>query len=372
MNEEATHPPTEPGANGETAPANRQPKAPAWDGPPAPRQPGPPTLPWQTPPLPTTAPQQPNSAPPWQSSPDPVAPPQPPQPGPPTLPWQTAPAPAPAPQWQNSPEPHSAPPWQSFPEPNSAPPAIASWNETSTENSWNTAQQQSSPPAPVPPLRPAPPAKPAKSGGRLAGWIGGILVAAIAFGVGGYFIGSAGDSGGGSDNPTSDPAPSVPLFEARLTATNREKLGGDLAGLAGPWITSLGNCIANTEKGAPALGPDESRHVTCRYGDAWVHFVVYKAAAQKNAARSYRLQLNLNADEVAPGVQDPQRTNGGVTQAPGKIVEYAFRQQSGVALCGMSWERDEDQLAALMLEASCEADLGGNWAVLRDLWQRHS
>ncbi|MFC7528581.1 hypothetical protein [Actinoplanes sp. GCM10030250] len=333
MNEEATHNSADRDWSNDPASADRQPKAPTWDGPPVPSQSG-------------------AQTPPWEASPDP-------QSGPPS-PWGT-------------PQPNSGPPspWGTA-QPNSGPPALAWGEPAAPETSWGRPQE--APPAEestariVPPPPPAP--KPAQQSGR-AGWIGGIVAAALVFGIGGYFIGAAG-GGEPSDDPTAGPSPSLPLFEATQMSVNREKLNGELEGLAGPWLTSIDNCISNQEQGAPALGGDESRHVTCRYGSAWVHFVVYKGAEQKNAARTYRLQLNLNADEVAPGVQDPARINGGVSGAGGKVIEYAFRQQNGRALCGMSWERDEDPLAASMIEAYCEEDLGGDWAALRDLWQRHS
>jgi hypothetical protein len=263
-------------------------------------------------------------------------------------------------------QPQSGPPMQ----PQSGPPAL-SWGEPAApESSWGSPQPPPVTEEPAPRRTRSRAAARDKRSNRTGGWIGGIVAAALAFGIGGYFIGAAGEQP--ADEPEANPSPSLPLFEANQMAVNRERLNGELAGVAGPWLESLGSCVANTEPGAPPLAGDESRHVTCRYGSAWVHFVVYKGAEQKNAARTYRQQLNLNSDEVAPGVQDPERVNGGVSQAPGKVVEYAFRQENGRAICGMSWERDEDPLAALMIEAYCEEDLGGDWALLRDLWRRHS
>lgn len=200
----------------------------------------------------------------------------------------------------------------------------------------------------------------------------GIVVAALAAGTGGYFLGAS--TGGGKPAPKPTPSSAaLGLFDATQAASNKAKLDFELAGLAAPWLSStMGPCVSNVDKGAPPLNPDESRHITCRYGAAWVHFVVYKTDEQRNAARSYRQQLNLNSDEVAPGVHDPTRTTGGVTGSPGKVIEYAFRQKDGRSLCGLSWERDADPLATEMIEANCEEDLGGKWEPLRDLWQRHS
>ena len=61
-----------------------------------------------------------------------------------------------------------------------------------------------------------------------------------------------------------------------------------------------------------------------------------------------------------------------VSGAPGRLIEYAFRDQDGRAFCGISWEREADPLAVMTIEAHCQEDLGGAWEPLRDLWQRHS
>ncbi|WP_203788379.1 hypothetical protein [Paractinoplanes rishiriensis] len=201
----------------------------------------------------------------------------------------------------------------------------------------------------------------------------GVLIGAVVAGAGGFFLGSATGSGEPSPETSTAPAAAVPLFDSVQAAANKAKLDGELAGLAGPWLTSaMGDCVSNVDKDAPDLPGDQSRHVTCRYGSAWIHFMVYQDADKKSAARNYRQQLNLNSDEVTPGVQDPSRTTGGVSGAQGKMIEYSFRLDDGRSLCGISWERDEDPLAALMIEAHCEEALGGKWEPLRDLWQRHS
>jgi hypothetical protein len=226
---------------------------------------------------------------------------------------------------------------------------------------------------PGPQYQPRIPPTPKKQRKPLIRLVAGIVVAALVAGTAGYFLGV---STGGDDNGGADPAPSpaaLAPFEALQAATNKTKLDGELAGLAAPWLSSeMGDCAVNGTKGAPPLGPDESRHVACRYGAAWLHFVVYKTEEQRNAARLFRQQLNLNSDEVAPGVHDPTRITGGVTGAPGKVIEYAYRRDDSQSICGLAWERDADPLAILMVDARCQEDLGGKWEPLRDLLQRHS
>ncbi|WP_412736499.1 hypothetical protein [Krasilnikovia sp. MM14-A1259] len=215
---------------------------------------------------------------------------------------------------------------------------------------------------------------PRKQRSPLLPWIAGLTVAVLAAGAGGYFLGAA-TGGGVKKDKDPDPAPpaATGLYDAQLASVNKTKLNNELAGLAQPWLNStLGACMANTDKGAPPLGNDETRHVTCKYGSVGVQFVVYKNADAKNASRLYRQQMNINSDAIAPGVHDPARINGGVTGAPGKVIEYAFRAGDGRSVCGMSWERDDAPLAIEVVESYCEEDFGGKWEPLRDLWQRHS
>jgi hypothetical protein len=334
--------------NGKQASEDRKPKAPQWDGAPVP-QPSDQTPPWEA---------QPQSGPPspWDSSRPNSVPPSPwgtprPDSSPPASTWDTQPAPTEDTTW---PLPVSPSPQQ---------PAT-----TTATTTWGR-------PEPVPaPSRQAEPPAPGRRNNRLAGWIAGVVVAALAAGLGGYFIGAAGDDGKATEETSTESPTGVSVFETLQMAQNKGKLDRELAVLGEPWLASasLDNCVADVDKGAPPLGGDEARHVTCRFGAAFVHFVVFKAAEQKDAARTYRQQLNFNSDEINPGVQDPSRVAGGASKANGKLIEYAFRQQEGRAMCGVFWEREDDPLGAVMVEALCEENLGGKWEPLRDLWQRHS
>jgi hypothetical protein len=336
---------------------------------PAPQS-GPPASPWSSPP-PASGQQppfwvapQPRSAPPAE---------------PVSQPWE-----APA-QQSGPPFPHSGPPAQqsSPPAQQSVPPA----QQSNAQQSSPPAQQSGSPypswsePADTTASLPAPtPPRFGGSGGSnrrgLTGWIAGVAAALLVGGLGGYFIGAAGSGGEQVAAPESSVAPSaassLPPFEARQLAANQGKLDGELTALGAPWGDSLDNCVSDLDKGAPPLGGDESRHVTCRVGPAWVHFMIYKGAPQKDAARAYRQQLNFNSDVLAPGVKDPSRIAGGTSQVNGKLVEYAFKHTDGRIWCGMYWERDDAALSATLIETFCESDLGGDWEVLRDLWARHS
>ena len=328
-----------------TAPHDGQPAAPRWEAPPARPQSGPPAT--AQPPF-WTAPQQQQQ----------------PRSGPPAPPWES--------QQRSGPPASPAPPWES--RQRSGPPD-ATTSAVPATPVGTTPVDTPAVSAPQPPQfnssRPA-------GRGRRTGWIAGVVAALLAGGLGGYFIGAAGEEGStAAPAPaavTPDPAgaAALPPFEARHVAANKAKLDGDLAPLAEPWLAELDNCVSNLDRGAPPLGGDESRHVTCRLGPAWVHFITYKAEAQKNAARTYRQQLNFNSDALAAGVRDPARTTGGVTKAPGKLIEYAFPHQDKRVWCGLFWERDDVALGTVMVETFCAADLGNDWDVLRDLWQRHS
>ena len=313
---------------------------------------------------PTVTPQQQWS--PQVSSPPASAPPQ---------RWDEPPIhPQSGPQASWTQQPLAADAWSGVPT-SGSPQSGPAWSaEPQSGPGWGAAEPPSFSGDVIPQYQPRIPPTPPKKRNPVVQLIVGIVVAALAAGTGGYFLGAAtgDDNGAPGPNPTPSSA-GQGLFDATQAAANKSKLDGELAGLAQPWLSStMGACVSNVEKGAPPLASEESRHVTCRYGSAWVHFLVYKTEDLKNSARTYRQQLNLNSDEVAPGVQDPRRTVGGVTGSPGKVIEYAYRRPDGRSLCGLSWEREADPLAAMMIEAYCEEDLDGKWEPLRDLWQRHS
>ncbi|WP_157437366.1 hypothetical protein [Actinoplanes subtropicus] len=220
------------------------------------------------------------------------------------------------------------------------------------------------------------PSPPSKSRGRVVGLLAGVVVAVLAAGVGGYFIGHSAGGAAPSHKPSSAPKTddlnALPPYEASQLAINRAKLDGELSALAQPWLGSVGACAVNGEPDGPKLGVDESKHVFCRYYAVSLHFVEFKSAAQKDSARAWRAQLNLSSDGIAPGIEPASRQTGGVSKAPGKYVEYAYRDGTGRALCGIWWDRDDSVGSALMMETLCEEGLGGKWDPLRDLWQRHS
>jgi hypothetical protein len=287
----------------------------------------------------------------------------------PGQPWIQAEQPPwtqPQPQWgpQQNPSSSPLPSWDSAqpnsgggywtPGPTSAPPQ-------SGAPSWNADPHDAANAAP----RPATPGR-----GRRTGLIAALIALPIAFGVGGYFLGTAQGKPAAEDvNPS--PSASLPLFQSTQLTINRTKLGGDLSGVAGPWLSDVGGCTASTDRGGPKLPVDEKEHVFCRYGGVAVHFASYKDAAKRDSARAWRQQLGLQNGSVAQGMELPQHKTGTVSGATGTYVEYALKGTDGRVYCGLWWDR-EGESSAVYLEALCQEDLGGSWAPLRDLWSRHS
>ncbi|MGS2616531.1 hypothetical protein ACVCAH_18680 [Micromonospora sp. LZ34] len=213
---------------------------------------------------------------------------------------------------------------------------------------------------------------PVRSEPKRRGWIwiaAGALVLTLVAGTAGYALGMGADA----DEPASasSSSASLPAFEATQFSINKAKFEGELAPLAEPWLTRIGGCAADSEVGGPKLPADEERHVFCRYGGASLHFALYPAKAQKDAARAYRQQLNLAGGALAPGLREATRATGGVTGASGSYVEYAFKGEDGRTICGIWWDRDDVE-GAFYVETLCEAGIAGNWDALRDLWRRNS
>ncbi|MDG4759778.1 hypothetical protein [Micromonospora sp. WMMD710] len=196
--------------------------------------------------------------------------------------------------------------------------------------------------------------------------IAGALVLALVAGTAGFLIGGSGD-----DTPAPPVEASLGPFETTQMSINRAKFQGELAPLAEPWLAQAGGCAAYDELGAPKLPADEKRHVFCHFGGAFLHFVVYPATKEKDAARAFRLQLNLAAGALAPGLRQATRTNGNKTGAPGSYLEYAFKLQDGRTMCGIWWDQD-DSPGVLYIETLCQDGIAGNWDALRDLWRRGS
>ncbi|MET8148637.1 hypothetical protein ACIBSW_35395 [Actinoplanes sp. NPDC049668] len=197
--------------------------------------------------------------------------------------------------------------------------------------------------------------------GLLVGLVGGLLV----FGTAGFFVGRASVD----DTAAVNPSP-VPPQVAGVIATNQAKLTGDLAALAKPWLADMSGCAGEIDPGGPQLGKGEQRHVLCRDGGMYVHFVTYQSADEKNADRSYRQQLALGTAAILSGSEQPARKLGGVTGAAGTYVEYATRGEKSPALCGVWWDLD-NTTSSVYVDVLCES-LGGKWDPLRAVWQLHS
>jgi hypothetical protein len=198
--------------------------------------------------------------------------------------------------------------------------------------------------------------------GLLIGLLAGVLVA----GTAGFFVGR----GTAGAKPAETTASPESRYLAGLAATNRAKFSGELATLAGPWLTDVSGCVGNTDSGGPALASGDKAHVLCRDGAMYVHFVTYSSPAVTAAARDFRQQLALGTSAIMSGMTQPGRKLGGVTNAAGTYVEYALRNKDEPALCGVWWDRDGGT-SAVYVEVLCDT-LGGTLEPLRDLWQRHS
>jgi hypothetical protein len=320
--------------------------------------------PWQAPPARSPAPDPSYATPPTPDSEATVriTPPSTPAltTAPTSAPPATPPAQAPIPPWlsieaaQPVAEPVPAPP-----------PAPHTW-----DTSWSSGETTQAYPGPDQP-RIAWSAPEPRRPRFLTGLAVGLVVALLAA-AGAYFAGAA-TGGGAGPAPVASSAPSTSLhpFEANQKTLNEAKFHGDLTPLGQPWLPYLGGCVADTDTGGPKLQPDESAHVLCRYGGVFVHFAQYKSANALSLERTYRQQLNLTTDSLAPGQQASSRKSGGVSHVQGNYVEYALKGDDGRPLCGIWWNRDGSS-GAMFMEALCQEVLGGSWAPLRDLWQRYS
>jgi hypothetical protein len=197
--------------------------------------------------------------------------------------------------------------------------------------------------------------------GLAVGLVAGLLV----FGTAGFLVGR----GSVDERPVATPTP-VPSYVAGVIADNESKLTGELAVLAKPWIADISGCAGETDPGGPQLGPGERRHVLCRAGGMYLHFVTYVSADEKGTDRSYRQQLALGTGAILAGSEQPARKLGGSTGAPGTYVEYATRGPKSPALCGVWWDLD-DSASSVYVDVLCES-LGGKWDPLRAMWQLHS
>ncbi|WP_433215043.1 hypothetical protein ACQP00_05135 [Dactylosporangium sp. CS-047395] len=283
--------------------------------------------------------------------------------GPPMQPMSGPPTSAP---------PTSGPP-QSWPpaEPTSGPP-IGHWRggtPVSELPPWGDTGLPQDPPNAGPRIVPSPPEPRGKLLlGLLIGAVAGIVLA----GPAGYFLHSPGETAAApSPSAVASTAPTLSSYETVRRDVNKPKLGGDLAGLAEPWLPYLGGCLANGEPNGPALNEGEKTHVACTYGGISVHFATYESAIARDASRDYHVKLNGQAANLAPGLDTPVKKNGTVSKAAGMYIEYAYRLNSGVTICGLSWDRDDDT-SGVTLEAVCSSELDGKWEPLREIWQRYS
>ncbi|WP_433083509.1 hypothetical protein ACQP1P_04930 [Dactylosporangium sp. CA-052675] len=351
-----------------------------------PAQPQPPTQPLPSGPPPSYGP------PSWYGQ----APPQPSYAGPPPGVWTESP-PAPVPPLPSSIAPHpvSGAPQPVSGSPQSGGPYGLSQPVSSVPQSVSGAPQSVGPlglPQPwtpdpsVPPLPKPGESEPtgwfeAGSGGRTVLWtvVTAVVVAMLA-GAGGYLIGTggrltrdaggAGPQAGASVAPSVSSAPSLHPFEATQAEKNRAKFDGSALDLATPWLTEMGGCQTSAEAGGPKLYSGEAKRVSCRYGGVLLQFVSYKTMTDHDVAQANATKENATSADIAPGVAAVTQKNGGSGTA-GQYIEFARKGADAKAVCGIAWSRTGAD-SALYMETLCDDVLGGNWDVLRDLWQRHS
>ncbi|MEU7943058.1 hypothetical protein AB0C50_00080 [Micromonospora taraxaci] len=280
---------------------------------------------------------------------------------PPQLPWAMHAAPTSGQPVSASPQPVSAAP--------SSPASTQPVSATPQAPVYTTSAEQVSPFDPFPtsggrriaPVAPKP---------RRPNWIfiTGAVVLTLVAGTTGFVVGRSGSDGG---SPKSTAA-TLPPYETTQLSINKTKfLESELAPLAEPWLAQASSCAAYDEPAAPKLPADEAQHFFCHYGNAFTHFVLYPTKKEKDAARAYRLQLNLAGGALAPGLRQATRTKGNKSGVEGSYVEYAVTMPDGRTLCGLWWDRD-DTNGVTYIEALCKESLAGNWDALRDLWRRGS
>ncbi|MGC4748941.1 hypothetical protein ACLQ28_25265 [Micromonospora sp. DT201] len=196
--------------------------------------------------------------------------------------------------------------------------------------------------------------------------IAGALVLVLLAGAAGFFVGRSGDDAGAPSTEAT-----LAPFEATQLSINKTKFEGELAPLAEPWLAQAGGCAAYNDLGAPFLPANEKRHIFCHYGGAFLHFVLYPDKKEKDAARAFRLQLNLAGGTLSPGLREATRTTGNISGVAGSYLEYVFKLKDGRVMCGIWWDRDDTD-AVTYIETLCQEGIAGNWDALRDLWRRGS
>ncbi|GAA0731736.1 hypothetical protein Drose_00615 [Dactylosporangium roseum] len=210
--------------------------------------------------------------------------------------------------------------------------------------------------------------------GKVALWLlVGLAVGILLAGPAGYFTSRSmnGAEPKATESSTPEPGRSLSAYESVRRDLNKQKLSGDLAALADPWLPYLGGCLTNSDPYGPALNQGEKIHVGCMYGGISAHFALYDSSASRDEARAYHHRLNADAANLASGLAPPAKKTGAKTQVSGQYIEYANRLSTGTTICGVWWDRD-DGSAAVMLEAVCDREFNGRWEPLRDIWQQYS
>jgi hypothetical protein len=207
--------------------------------------------------------------------------------------------------------------------------------------------------------------------GALAGLVAGLLI----FGATGFFAGRAtAPKAAPASAPAPTPTPTLSLFEQAQAAANGAKFSSSaLQSLAGPWLPYAWQCDHDGEGGL-GLTSGEKARVRCQLGDVTINFVEYTSTQERDKVRIANLAKNIDAQQLTPGVGPHASGPTPSGKVTGDYLEYAYTVKSGdtdLTVAGLWWDDNSAPVGAYVL-AYWKDKLGGSWAPLRDLWQRHA
>jgi hypothetical protein len=211
----------------------------------------------------------------------------------------------------------------------------------------------------------------------VAGLLAGLLIGLLVFGGAGFAAGRlTADPPAPAPTVTPSPVgPTLPPYERSQRTLNADKVSGDLAAFAEPWLPWISGCLKNGDRGGPRLNPGETSRVLCEYGNMSLYFVQYASIAERDKVRIRNLGQNVDARSLTPGVTagEPSRAApSGRTE--GSYIEYAYRAGAGPdarVVAALWWDHDEAPVGAYLLAFWVDG-VGSSWAPIRDVWRRHA
>jgi len=221
------------------------------------------------------------------------------------------------------------------------------------------------------------PSPPPQRGRLLIGLLAGLLAGLLIFGGAGFAAGRlTADPSASAPTATPSPvAPTLPPYERSQLTLNQEKVSGELAALAEPWLPWISSCLKNGDRGGPRLNSGESSRVLCEYGTMSLYFVQYASTAERDKVRIRNLGQNVDARSLTPGVEAGEASRAAPSgRTEGSYVEYAYRAGVGPdsRVVAALWWDDEDAPVGAYLLAFWADGLGSSWEPIRDVWRRHA